>query len=302
MMQNVAKAYKAQSFNTLIIHIIFILVTLSMLLPFILVIIISITDEQSLSLSGYQLIPEKISFSAYQYFFKAPQILIRAYGVTTFVTVIGTVISLLLTATLGYAISRRDYGYNRILTFFIFFTMLFNGGLVPFYILMTQWLHLGDTIFALIVPGLINPFYILIMKGFMSKIPMEIIESAKIDGAREWRIFYRIILPLSMPALATLGLFISFAYWNEWFNGLLFINNERLVPLQLLLIRSLKTLDFITSRPEFSASVISLDMSQFPQKAAKFAIAIIAGGPMLVIFPFFQRFFIKGLTVGALKG
>ncbi|QGQ99967.1 carbohydrate ABC transporter permease [Paenibacillus psychroresistens] len=301
-MQNVAKAYKAQSFNTLIIHIIFILVTLSMLLPFILVIIISITDEQSLSLSGYQLIPEKISFSAYQYFFKAPQILIRAYGVTTFVTVIGTVISLLLTATLGYAISRRDYGYNRILTFFIFFTMLFNGGLVPFYILMTQWLHLGDTIFALIVPGLINPFYILIMKGFMSKIPMEIIESAKIDGAREWRIFYRIILPLSMPALATLGLFISFAYWNEWFNGLLFINNERLVPLQLLLIRSLKTLDFITSRPEFSASVISLDMSQFPQKAAKFAIAIIAGGPMLVIFPFFQRFFIKGLTVGALKG
>ena len=214
----------------------------------------------------------------------------------------GTIVSLLQTAILGYTISRRDYGYNRPLTFFIFFTMLFNGGLVPFYILMTQWLHLGNTIFALIVPLLFNPFYILIMKGFMAKIPIEIVESAKIDGARESRIFFRMILPLSAPALATLGLFISFAYWNDWFNGLLFINNENLVPLQLLLIRSLKTLDFITSRPEFNASVIKLDMTQFPTKAAKFAIAIIAGGPMLVIFPFFQRFFIKGLTVGALKG
>lgn len=301
-MKHVAKAHKNTSLGNGIIHCIFAIVTLSMLLPFIMVIIISISDEQSLTRIGYQLIPQKLSVSAYVYYFRAPEVLIRAYGVTILVTVIGTAIGLLMTAALGYTISRRDYGYNRLLTFFIFFTMLFNGGLVPFYILVTQWLRLGDTIFALIVPGLINPFYILIMKGFMTKIPMEIIESAKIDGAKEWRIFMNIILSLSMPALATLGLFISLAYWNEWFNGLLFINNKNLVPLQLLLVRSLQTLDFIISRPEFRTSVIKLDMSQFPTKAAKFAVAIIAGGPMLVIFPFFQRFFVRGLTVGALKG
>ena len=167
---------------------------------------------------------------------------------------------------------------------------------------MTQWLHLKDTIWAMIIPGMVAPFYVLIMKGFMAKIPGEIIESAKVEGAREWRIYFQMILPLSTPALATLGLFILFNYWNEWFNALLFIDDQMLVPLQLLLVRTLNTIDFITSRPEFAQSTISLDMSSFPKTSAKFAVVVLSAGPMLLVFPFFQRFFVKGLTVGAIKG
>ncbi|WP_350356239.1 carbohydrate ABC transporter permease [Cohnella hashimotonis] len=288
--------------STLIIHLIFILITLSMLVPLALVIIVSLTDENSILHHGYRMIPDKFSFAAYEYFFKSPDAILRAYGVTIFVAVVGTVLSLILTASMGYTLSRRDYGLVRPTSFYVFFTMLFGGGLVPFYILVTQYLHLKDTIWALIVPGMLSPFYVLIMKGFMSKIPFEIIESAKVEGAREWRIFAQLILPLSKPSLATLGLFIMFNYWNEWFNALLFIDNERLVPLQLLLVRTMNSLDFITSRPEFALVMSNFNLANFPKTAAKFAIAIMSAGPMLLVFPFFQRFFVKGLTVGAIKG
>jgi putative aldouronate transport system permease protein len=286
----------------LIIHVIFILITISMLLPFAMVIIISLSDEQSIIHRGFQFIPDKFSLLAYSYFLKTPGLIVRAYGVTITVSIVGTFLSLILTSTLGYTLSRRDYGLHRATSFYVFFTMLFSGGLVPFYILMTQWLHLKDSIWAMIIPGLLSPFNVLIMKGFMSKIPTEIIESAKIDGAREWRIYFRFILPLSKPALATLGLFILFGYWNEWFNALLFINNEKLMPLQLLLVRALNTIDFITSRPEFARAMITLDRSQLPKMSAKFAVVVLSAGPMLLVFPFFQRFFVKGLTIGAIKG
>ncbi|NBC68872.1 ABC transporter permease subunit [Paenibacillus sacheonensis] len=275
-----------------------------MLVPFALVIIISFSDEQSILHNGFRLIPDQFSAKAYHYFLKTPDTILRAYGVTIIVAVIGTCISLILTSTMGYVLSRKDYGLQRATSFYVFFTMLFNGGLVPFYILVTQILHLKNSIWALIIPGLLSPFYVLIMKGFMSKIPTEIIESAKVEGAREWRIYMKMILPLSKPALATLGLFILFNYWNEWFNALLFINNEQLVPLQLLLVRTMNTLDFITSRPEFATAMVSLnvDMGDFPKTSAKFAVAVLSAGPMLLVFPFFQRFFVKGLTIGAIKG
>jgi putative aldouronate transport system permease protein len=273
-----------------------------MLIPFAMVIIISLSDEESILHHGFKLIPDKMTFLSYLYFLKAPATILRAYGVTITVSIIGTFLSLILTSTMGYTLSRKDYGLHRVISFYVFFTMLFNGGLVPFYILMTQVLHLKDSIWAMIVPGLLSPFYVLIMKGFMAKIPIEIIESAKMEGAREWRIYVQLILPLSKPALATLGLFILFNFWNEWFNALLFINNEKLVPLQLLLVRALSSLDIITSRPEFLTAGVSLDMSQFPKTSAKFAVAVLSAGPMLLVFPFFQRFFVKGLTIGAIKG
>ncbi|KRE55846.1 carbohydrate ABC transporter permease [Paenibacillus sp. Soil750] len=290
--------------SQLIIHAVFILITIAMLVPFTLVIVISFSDEQSILHNGFRLIPEQFSAAAYHYFLKTPDTILRAYGVTIIVAVIGTCISLILTSTMGYVLSRKDYGLQRLTSFYVFFTMLFNGGLVPFYILITQLLHLKNSIWALIVPGLLSPFYVLIMKGFMAKIPTEIIESAKVEGAREWRIYTKLILPLSKPALATLGLFILFNYWNEWFNALLFINNEQLVPLQLLLVRTMNTLDFITSRPEFATAMVSLnvDMGDFPKTSAKFAVAVLSAGPMLLVFPFFQRFFVKGLTIGAIKG
>ncbi|MGG3507224.1 carbohydrate ABC transporter permease [Paenibacillus lautus] len=285
----------------LLIHLLFVLLSLAVVLPFLLVVAVSLTDEASLTRNGYQFLPESFSLEAYRYLLDAPDILLRAYGVTITVTVIGALAGLLLTAMTAYVISRPDYRYNRATTFYVFFTMLFSGGLVPSYILITQYLHLKDSLLALILPVLLSPFNIMVMKGFMSKIPLEIVESAKIDGARELRIFFRIILPLSTPALATLGLLISFTYWNEWFNAMLYIDDPNKVPLQLLLVRTLGSIEFITSNSEF-AQQLGVDLSSFPNNSARMAIAVLAGGPMLIIFPFFQRFFVKGLTVGSLKG
>ncbi|WP_059044542.1 carbohydrate ABC transporter permease [Paenibacillus rubinfantis] len=283
------------------LHLLFTVLSLIVILPFLLVVAVSLTDEKAITQYGYQFFPKSVSLDAYRYMLDAPDILLRAYGVTITVTVIGALAGLLLTAMTAYVISRPDYRYNRITTFYVFFTMLFSGGLVPSYILMTQYLHLKDSLLALILPVLLSPFNIMVMKGFMSKIPIEIIESAKIDGAREFRIFFRIILPLSTPALATLGLLISFTYWNEWFNGMLYIDDPNKVPLQLLLVRTLKSIDFLTSNSEFTQQ-LGIDLASFPNNSARMAIAVLAGGPMLVIFPFFQRFFVKGLTVGSLKG
>lgn len=292
---------KKFEFSKLFINLLFIVLSLVVILPFLLVIVVSLTDEKSLTENGYQFIPSSFSLDAYRYLLDAPDILLRAYGVTFTVTIIGALAGLLLTAMTAYVISRQDYRYNRATTFYVFFTMLFSGGLVPSYILITQYLHLKDSLLALILPILLSPFNIMVMKGFMSKIPLEIIESAKIDGAREFRIFFRIILPLSTPAPATLGLLISFTYWNEWFNAMLYIDDPNKVPLQLLLVRTLNSIEFLTTNSEFTGQ-LGIDLSSFPNSSARMAIAVLAGGPMLVIFPFFQRFFVKGLTVGSLKG
>jgi putative aldouronate transport system permease protein len=280
-------------------HLVFILFCLSILVPFMLVISISLSDEGIMAEHGYSLIPESISFYAYKIFFLAPTILLRAYANTIIITVTGTVLGLLLTAMLAYALSRRDYRYRRVSTLLIFFTLLFNGGLVPFYILVTQYLHLKDTLWAVILPVLINPFFVIVMKGFLEQLPMEIMESAKIDGAGELRIFFTIVLPLSTPALTTVGLFISFGYWNELFLGLLFIDNPKLVPLQLMLFNIFNKMEFLSKSPQILASGVTPDM--FPSLSARMALALLAVGPMLCVFPFFQRFFVKGLTVGSVK-
>ncbi|OUS70793.1 sugar ABC transporter permease [Paenibacillus sp. MY03] len=285
----------------IVINLAFIILSIVIILPFALVVIVSLSSNESVLQQGYSYFPSEWSFEAYQYILTTPDIILQAYGVTILITVIGTVCGLLLTAMTAYSISRSDYRYNRITTFYIFFTMLFGGGLVPFYILITQYLHLKDTMWAMILPLLLNPFNIMVMKGFLSEIPKEIIESAKMDGAREFRIFFTIVLQLSTPALATLGLFISFGYWNEWFNAMLFIDSNTLVPLQLLLVRIMNTIEFLTTNSEF-VSQVSINMQDFPTDSARMAIAVLAGGPMLVIFPFFQKYFVKGLTVGSLKG
>lgn len=292
---------KKFEFSNLFLNLFFIVLSVVVILPFLLVVSVSLTNEKALAQDGYRFFPKTFSFDAYRYLLDAPEMLVRAYGVTVMVTVAGALLGLLLTAMTAYVISRPDYRYNRITTFYVFFTMLFSGGLVPSYILMTQYLQLKDNLLALILPILLSPFNIMVMKGFMSKIPLEIIESAKIDGAREFRIFFRIILPLSTPALATLGLLISFAYWNEWFNAMLYIDDPNKVPLQLLLVRTLNSIEFLTSNSEF-AQQLGIDLASFPNNSARMAIAVLAGGPMLIIFPFFQRFFVKGLTVGSLKG
>ncbi|MDG0813299.1 carbohydrate ABC transporter permease [Cohnella rhizosphaerae] len=216
-----------------LINTLFILVSACIFVPFLLVVVSSFSSEDSILSHGYRFIPERWSLGAYRLVFQSPKILLRAYGVTTFVTVVGTAAGLLLTAMTGWVLSRSDYRFNRQATFYVFFTMLFGGGLVPFYILMTQYLHLKDSLLAVIIPGLLSPFHIMVMKGFLSKIPFEMIESAKVDGSSEMRIFFTMVLPLSTPALTTLGLTIAFNYWNEWFNAMLFIDKPNLATLQL---------------------------------------------------------------------
>ncbi|WP_240420602.1 carbohydrate ABC transporter permease [Paenibacillus periandrae] len=281
------------------INLLFVLLTVVMVMPLLLVISISLSEEKNLLLNGYRLLPETFSFTAYQLILNSPAQLLKAYGVTIFVTVTGLVLSLLFTAMIAFSISRKDYKYARITTLYVFFTMLFSGGLVPFYILVTQYLHLKDSIWALIIPYLLSPFNVLILKGFLEKLPSEIFESAKMDGASEYRIFFRIVLPLSTPALATVGLFIAFAYWNDWWLGLLFIDNQNLVPLQLLLYRIMNTIEFMTNNIDMVN--VQIDLTQFPSLSARMAMAVLAAGPMMFVFPFFQRYFVAGLTVGSVK-
>lgn len=287
--------------GNIVIHVFFILLSIAIIAPFLLIVSVSLTDEKALAQFGYTFIPSKFSLLAYDFVLQTPDVVLRAYSNTIFITVAGTVLSLLVTSMVAYTISRRDYRWRVPLTVYIFFTMLFSGGLVPFYILMTQYLQLKDSLWAIILPGMLSPFYVLIMKGFMGKIPYELIESAKVDGASEWRIFFRMILPLSTPALATLGLFIAFNYWNEWFNAMLFIDNDRWVPLQLLLVRIMNTLDFLRNNSQYIQS-LGLDMSQLPNESMRMALVILVAGPMMFVFPFFQKYFVQGMTVGSLKG
>ncbi|WP_054955074.1 carbohydrate ABC transporter permease [Paenibacillus dakarensis] len=269
--------------------------------PFLFVMIISFTDETSLARNGYQLLPEKWSLEAYKYVFETGDMLLRSYGVTIFVTVVGTIISLVVIALYAYAVSRKSFRYRNFFSFFAFFTMLFNGGLVPTYIVATQLLGLKDSIWALIWPLAVNAFYIMILRTFYStSVPDAIIESGKIDGASEFKIFYKLVLPLSLPGLATIGLFSTLGYWNDWFNALLYIDNPNLVPLQSMLMRIETSMQFILQNSQ-NASLSMSALQSLPQDTSRMAMVVLATGPIILAYPFFQRYFIQGLTIGAVK-
>ncbi|MBD2870885.1 carbohydrate ABC transporter permease [Paenibacillus arenilitoris] len=269
--------------------------------PFLFVVIISLTDEGTLAREGYRLIPSEWSFEAYKYVFQTGDTLLRSYGVTIFVTVVGTIISLLFIAFYSYAISRKSFKYRNFFSFFAFFTMLFNGGLVPTYIVVTQLLGLKDTIWSLILPLAVNAFYIMILRTFYStSVPDAIIESGKIDGAGEFGTFIRLVLPLSLPGLATIALFSTLGYWNDWFNALLYIDNPNLVPLQSMLMRIETNLQFILQNSQNSSLGLEA-LRNMPQDTSRMAMVVLATGPIIFAYPFFQRYFIQGLTVGAVK-
>ncbi|UJF34968.1 carbohydrate ABC transporter permease [Paenibacillus hexagrammi] len=285
-----------------LLHVLFIFIACSTILPIILVFMVSITDETTIAQNGYSFLPQKISFEAYRYLFLDSMTIIRAYGVTIFITVVGTLGGLLLTALLAYPISRKDFPYKNGLTFFVFFTMLFNGGLVPWYLVFTKLIPLKDTVWSLVIPGLLlNGFFVLIMRTFFAtSIPMAIIESAYMDGASESKIFVQIVIPLSTPVLATVGLFNTLAYWNDWFNSLVFLSNSKLYSLQYLLNKILLNIQFLAqnSRNTNAAQL----MATLPTETVRMAMAIIGIGPIVLAYPFFQKYFVKGLTVGAVKG
>jgi putative aldouronate transport system permease protein len=282
-----------------LIHLCFIIFALICIIPFLAVISISFTSDKDIGQYGYRLIPKHINFDAYRVILNAPQQIIHAYLITIIITVVGTFFALLICSMLAYTISRNDYKYKKILTFYIFFTMLFSGGLVPWYILIVKYLHLKDTIMALILPYLVVQWFVMLLRTFFQKISISLIESAKLDGASEWRIFLTIVLPLSKPALATVGLMLSLQYWNDWWLSLLYIDsNLNIMPLQFLLYRTMSNIAFINANiDKFS----SLQNIQFPAESARMAMVVLAAGPMLFIFPFFQKYFVKGLTIGSLK-
>ncbi len=267
------------------------------LIPFWLVVTGSITSELSIVMNGYQLIPDTFSLEAYDLLFSGKR-LYSSYSVTLFVTFAGTLLSLFVTSMMAYPLANRNLRYGNAITFFVFFTMLFGGGLIPWYIVVTRVLHLYDNIWALILPYLVNPWFMFLLRNYFRSVPESLTESARIDGAGDMRILLRIILPLSLPAIATLGLFYALQYWNDWWLSMLLIDTQRLYPLQYLL-RSLMSnlMNVATSlNPQMKT------MQVVPALSVRMATVVVTIGPIILLYPFLQKYFVKGLTMGAVKG
>lgn len=285
------------------IHIFFIIACLSFILPFLLVVSVSFSNEQSISQYGYGLIPREFDLTAYRLIFKNPEQIKNSYIITAFQSAVGTLLSVFIMSLCAYPLSRSNFRYKGFITFIIFFTMLFGGGLIPSYILVTQYLKLGNTVWVYIFPSLVNAFYIIVFRTFFQGLPESLQESAKIDGARELRIFFQIILPLSKPVLATIALFNVIDRWNNWYTALLYIRDQELYTLQYLLQRILREADFINNLAAENLSTASnLIPFKMPVESMRYAMLVVAAGPMIVIFPFFQKYFSRGLTIGSVKG
>lgn len=268
------------------------------LLPFIILISSSFTSEAYIRTHGYSMLIKDFSLQAYQVIFKNPMTVLKAYGVSIFVTGVGTFLGTLLITMTAYVISRKDFKYRNQVAFFFYFTTLFNGGMVSTYIFYIQYLHLKDSLLALIFPGMFNVFYLLIMRSFVNAIPASLIEAAKIDGAGEWRILFQVIIPLLKPGIATVSLFLALGYWNDWYNAMLYINNTDKFPLQYMLYNMLQQTQALAR----VAAQSGIPVSDIPSNSLKMAMAVVATGPILLVYPFVQKYFVKGITVGSVKG
>lgn len=290
-----------EKINRALMHIVLMAFAFICIIPMIITISTSLSNEADLALNGISLFPRVFDTSAYGYIFKAPGALISAYKVTIAVTVLGTVSGVLVMALISYPLSRPDFRWKGVIGGIVLFTMLFNGGLVPTYILITKYLHLRNTLWVMILPIMVNAWNIFLLVTYMKEIPFSIIESAKIDGAREIVIFFRIVVPLSKPSLATIALLLSLRFWNEWYTALLYITDQSLLPLALWMQRVMRNMQFLLANQDvIGGSAISL--SELPTESVKMAMAVLAAGPMMLVFPFFQKYFAKGLKIGGVKG
>lgn len=267
------------------------------LFPFVSVISSSLSTESSILKYGYSLWPREFSLDAYKLIFKDATIY-RAYGVTIFVTVVGTALAMLVTCALAYPLSLRHLKYRNRINFYVYFTMLFHGGLVANYLLISKYLDMKDTIWVLIIPALVSPWNMFLMRNFFKSIDESLAESAKIDGANDIYILFRIILPISMPAIATVGLFYALAFWNKWFEAMLYISKEDLWPLQYLIMRIMSNTQFASEL----SSKVSLPNYVVPTLTTRLATTVVTIGPIIFLYPFLQKYFVKGLMVGAVKG
>ena len=275
------------------------LFSIACVLPFWLIIASSFSEESAILRSGFTLWPTRFSTYSYELLFRAPEQMIGAYAVTIGLAVVGTLIGLFVVAMTGYALQRQDFPFRNGIMFYIYFTSLFSAGLVPFYLLMTQTLNLRDSYFAILLPLLMSPWLIVLMKNFVKSIPHAITESGKIDGANDFKIFYALILPSLKPALATIGLFLALGYWNEWYYSSLFLTSQvKYRPLQYHLYNVINKVASLKNSVAGSNVVIE----DLPGETLKMATAVVATGPIILLYPFVQKYFVAGLTVGAVKG
>lgn len=285
-----------------LMHIFMILLVLSCVLPFLLMVMASLTEEMTLTRNGYSFFPEVFSLETYRYIIRSAGTILRGYVMTIVVTVIGTVCNLVLTILFAYPLSRKDLPYRSGLSFFLFFTMLFNGGLVPTYMMYANTFHIKNTIFALIVPSLMmNAFYVIMMRSFFSSsIPDSLIEAAKLDGASERKILMSIVVPLSKPMIVTLVLMVGLGYWNDWMNGLYYVTEQKLFTIQMILNNMINNIEFLTRNASMLGSAAA--NMKIPQVGIRMGIAVIAVLPVLIIYPFLQKYFVKGIVIGGVKG
>ena len=271
-----------------VLNIVFIILAVWAVAPFLLLISSSLSSEAALAKYGYGFWPREFSLNAYTYLFKSSMKIAKGYGITLIVTLVGTTLSVLITTLFAYPLSRKELPFRYGFSFFVFFTMLFNGGLVPSYMMWTQTFHIKNTIWALIMPNLLlNAFYV-------------IIEAARIDGAGEYKILARVVIPLSKPMMATISLMVGLGYWNDWTNSLYYITDESLFSIQAILNTIITNIQFLTSGQSSAASAV--DVSKLPSVSIRMAIAVIGVLPVLCIYPFFQKYFVKGIVVGGVKG
>ncbi|MDE7186862.1 MAG: carbohydrate ABC transporter permease [Lachnospiraceae bacterium] len=290
---------ESKSFNraATIILTFFVIVTL---LPIVLLVIASFTQEQALIQNGYTFFPKALSLDAYYYMVKQGVVIVRAYGVSFLVTILGTVLSVLITTTLAYPMSRKSFRYKNVLSFFVFFTMLFNGGIVPSYIMWSRFFHIKNTIWALIIPNyLVTAFNVILVKNFyQNSVPDALIEAAQIDGATELKTFYKIMFPLSRPVVATISLFTGLCYWNDWTNGLYYVDNEKLFSIQLLLMKIMNNIQALKA----NSALMGTGSVELPGTSVRMAMAFVGILPILIVYPFVQKYLVEGVVIGAVKG
>jgi putative aldouronate transport system permease protein len=283
-------------------HISLLIFAMASILPFILLISASFTDQNTIIAEGYSFIPKEFSMAAYEYLLLRGNDIYRAYGISVFITVFGTFVGVAITLLIAYPLSRKVTPHRNLILFIVFFSILFNGGLVPTYLIYAQVLEMKNTIWALIIPGLLtNGYYIMLMRVFLQgTMEPALIESAELDGASEYKILWHIVIPLSTPVMATIGMFTAIMYWNDWTNGMVYITDPSLFSIQNLLQRIMQDIQFIVTNLDSSNAGSALQ--QMPSDTVKMAIAVIGSLPILLAYPFFQKYFIKGIMFGAVKG
>lgn len=278
------------------------LIALCCLVPFIMIISGSFSSEEAIMKNGFSFFPQDFSLEAYKTVFKDPFVVYRAYGTTIGLTIVGTVVGLLLQTMTAYVLSRKDFEWRGIFSFFFYFTTLFSGGLVPYYILITQNLNLSDHYLALLLPLIFSVYNLLIMKSYIMGIPDSLIEAAKIDGCGEFRTLFKVVFPLIKPALATVGLFIALAYWNDWYNAMLYIKDADKYPLQYFLYQKINNIEAYKKLLNNAAASSIASAVTLPTQTLKMALTVVVTGPIILAYPLVQKYFVQGITIGSVKG